>query len=151
MSTSEELLQALPPVLRKMRASVEASKSESATAAAAAVSAAVVTLELGLTPTTINAAGAAVIDPDVAYVQLAHASQITATIAAPAAGQFMLIVQTGTGTAGHTVTLTAGTFNVAGNNTATFNAIGEALLIFGLSATLAIVVANVGTVGMSTV
>lgn len=74
---------------------------------------------------------------------------IAATIAAPAAGRFLVITQIDSGTAGHTVTLTAGTYD--GTNTiATFNALGETLVLFGVTATRFVIVQNIGSVGLST-
>lgn len=73
---------------------------------------------------------------------------IAATIAAPAAGRRLVITQTGAETEGHTVTLTAGTFD--GTNTiATFNAAGETLDLIGLSATRFLILNNIGAVGLS--
>jgi hypothetical protein len=70
------------------------------------------------------------------------------TIAAPAAGRFLIIYQKDAGTAGHTVTLTSGTYN--GTNTiATFDEYGECLVLLGVSATRFLVVSNVGSVGLS--
>ena len=83
------------------------------------------------------------------YVELNSSTPlIAATIAAPAAGRFLVIVQTDAGTAGHTVTLTAGTYD--GTNTiATLNAANESLVLFGVSATRFIIVENVGSVALS--
>ena len=98
-------------------------------------------------PMTAIASGA--IDPTkISYVRLNNTTKIEMTIAKPIAGHFLLITQVDAGTAGHTVTLTAGKYNVAGNTVATFNACGEALLLFGISATEYIIVANVGSVGL---
>lgn len=73
---------------------------------------------------------------------------IAATIAAPAAGRRLVITQTGAETEGHTVTLTAGTFD--GTNTiANFNAAGETLDLIGLSATRFLILNNIGAVGLS--
>lgn len=74
---------------------------------------------------------------------------IAATIAAPAAGRFLVITQIDAGTAGHTVTLTAGTYDGT-NNIATFNAQNETLVLFGISATRFVIVENIGAVGLST-
>ena len=84
------------------------------------------------------------------YVELNNDSaSIAATIAAPAAGRFLVITQTDSGTQGHTVTLTAGTYDGT-NNIATFNAQYESLVLFGVSATRFIIVENIGSVGLST-
>ena len=74
--------------------------------------------------------------------------KIEATVAAPRAGRWLVITQIDGGTAGHTVTLSAGTYN--GTNTiATLNAAGETLVLYGLTATLFAVVENIGSVGLS--
>jgi hypothetical protein len=83
------------------------------------------------------------------YVELNNDSvAIAATIAAPTAGRFLVITQTDTGTAGHTVTLTAGTYDGT-NNIATFNAAGKTLVLFGVSATRFVIVENIGLVTLS--
>lgn len=87
-------------------------------------------------------------------IKLNHATVvIAATLAAPTAGDELFIIDTSpTGTAAHTVTLPAGvTFNAAGNNTATLNALDEMLHIVAASATRWHIVANVGSVALSTV
>jgi len=90
------------------------------------------------------------IDPSLyTWVKLDHSSvKIEATIAAPVAGKFLIISQIDSGTAAHTVTLTAGTWD--GTLTiATFNALGETLILFGVTATRYVIVENVGAVGLS--
>lgn len=87
-------------------------------------------------------------------VELNHASTIiAATLDAPEEGDELLIVDnSGSGTAAHTVTLPAGvTFNTTGNNTATLNAPDEAILIRALSPTRWVIVSNEGSVAFSTV
>ena len=74
--------------------------------------------------------------------------KIEATIAAPTAGELLVITQLDAGTAGHTVTLTAGTFDGT-NDVATFNAAGETLVLVGVSATRYMVVENIGSVAFS--
>ena len=74
--------------------------------------------------------------------------KIEATIAAPVAGKFLVITQIDAGTAGHTVTLTAGTWN-GSNAVATFNAQLETLVLFGITATRFAIVLNLGTVAFS--
>lgn len=89
------------------------------------------------------------IPAEVSYVELNHATtKIEATIAAPAAGRFLVITQTDAGTEGHTVTCTAGDFDGT-NNVATFNAAEETLVLFGISATRFVIVENIGSVGLS--
>lgn len=102
---------------------------------------------------TLTASGAITVGRN-GTVQLNHASVvIAATLAAPTAGDTILIVNnSASGTAAHTVTLPAGvTFNAAGNNTATLNAPDEALLLRALSSTRWYIVVNNGSVGLSTV
>lgn len=103
--------------------------------------------KLTFSETAYTATGA--ISASVSFVALNHSTVACAmTIAAPAAGRFLVIYQKDTGTAGHTVTLTAGTYD--GTTTiATFNAANECLVLFGVSATRFIVVSNVGSVGLS--
>ncbi len=87
-------------------------------------------------------------------VTLAHATVvIAATLAAPVKGDELFIVNTSaSGTVAHTVTLPAGvTFNATGNNTATLDAPEEGLHLIALSTTRWWIVANVGSVGLSTV
>ena len=103
--------------------------------------------KLTLTPTPYIVSGA--ISASVSFVTLNSATPACAmTIAAPAAGRLLVITQIDSGTAGHTVTLTAGTYD--GTTTiATFNALGKSLVLFGVSATRFLIVANVGSVGLS--
>ena len=98
-------------------------------------------------PTTLVASGA--IPSKVSYVELNDTTPlIAATIAAPAAGRLLIITQIDSGTAGHTVTLTSGTYD--GSNTiATFNAQYETLVLFGVSTTRFVIVENIGAVGLS--
>lgn len=99
------------------------------------------------TPTAITASGA--ISASANFVTLSSTTpKIEATIAAPVPGQFLVITQIDAGTAGHTVTLTAGTFDGSAN-VATFNAVGDTLVLFGVSATRYVVVENIGTVGLA--
>jgi hypothetical protein len=99
-------------------------------------------------PTVVTVTGA--IPADVSYVELnTAAGKIEATIAAPAAGRFLVITQIDTGTDGHTVTLTAGVFDASNNDIATFDAAGETLILFGVSATRFIIIENIGSVGLS--
>jgi hypothetical protein len=86
-------------------------------------------------------------------VQLNHATVvIAATLAAPAAGNDLLIVDnSASGTAAHTVTCAAGVTFDGTNNTATLNAPGEALLLVALSATRWFIVLNIGAVALSSV
>jgi hypothetical protein len=86
-------------------------------------------------------------------VQLNHNTVvIAATLDAPVAGDQLLIVDnSASGTAAHTVTLPAGVTFDGTNNTATLNAPGEALLLRALSATRWFIVLNIGSVALSSV
>lgn len=84
-------------------------------------------------------------------VELNHASvAIAATIANAANHQGLFIVKdtSATGTAAHTLTLTAGTFNGT-NNVATLNARDEALVVYFDSAGRGTIIVNVGSVALS--
>lgn len=98
----------------------------------------------------LTASGA--VTAGVQSIELNHASTpIAATIANLANHPGLLVIKdtSATGTAGHTVTLTAGTFD--GTNTvATLNARDEMLVVYVDSAGRGQVVANVGSVGLST-
>ena len=84
----------------------------------------------------------------VSLVTLSKSGVLAATIAAPIAGQLLIITQVDAGTDGHTVTLAAGTWDGT-NDIATFNAKGETLFVVGLSATLFLIITNVGAVALS--
>lgn len=84
-------------------------------------------------------------------VELNHASgAIAATIASAANHHGLFVVKdtSATGTASHTLTLTAGTFNGT-NNVATLNARDECLVIYFDSTGRGTVVLNLGSVGLS--
>jgi hypothetical protein len=84
-------------------------------------------------------------------IELNHATVvIAATIADLANHPGLLVIKdtSATGTAAHTVTATAGTFNGT-NNVATFNALNECLVVWVDSAGNGTVVENVGSVGLS--
>lgn len=97
---------------------------------------------VGIQIATATANGA--IRDDADSVSLDHASVIiAATIAAPRAGRRLVLRHGGLGTTAHTVTLTAGTYD--GSATiVTFNALDEALVLFGVSATRFLIVENLG-------
>lgn len=86
-------------------------------------------------------------------VQLNHATVvIAATLAAPTEGDDLIIVDnSASGTAAHTVTLPAGVTFDGTNNTATLNAPGEALHLVALSATRWFIMENIGSVAFSNV
>ena len=93
--------------------------------------------------------GAQTVDRYVDTIELVHATQIVATIPAGSYHSGLLYIkQTGSGTAGHTVTLTVGTFDGT-NNIATFNAAGEAILVMLDSKGNGTMVINTGSVAMS--
>ena len=84
-------------------------------------------------------------------IQLAHASVvIAATIANAAnhAGLFVVKNTSASGTAAHTLTLTAGTFNGT-NNVATLNAPNECLVVWFDTLGNGTIVENVGSVALS--
>ncbi len=86
-------------------------------------------------------------------VTLAHSTVvIAATLAAPTAGDELLIVNTSLlGTVAHTVTLPAGVTFDGTNNTATLDAPEEALFMKALSPTRWKIITNIGSVGLSIV
>lgn len=85
-------------------------------------------------------------------VELNHASTPVVTTVATAVNM-QGIVQfkdtSASGTAAHTVTLTTGTFNAAGNNVATFNAPDETLVVYFDSAGDGVILINIGSVALS--
>ncbi len=84
-------------------------------------------------------------------VELNHASTIAAaTIADSSNHQGLFVVKntSASGTAAHTLTLTAGTFD-GSNNVATLNAPGECLVVYFDSAGAGVIVENIGTVGLA--
>jgi hypothetical protein len=97
----------------------------------------------------LTASGA--VNPGVKSLELNHATVIIASTIADAKahqGLFAIVNTSASGTAAHTVTLTAGTFN--GTNTiATLNAPLEALFVWFDSAGNGSIVENVGTVALS--
>lgn len=98
----------------------------------------------------LTASGA--ISPDVQIVDLNHASVVIAATVADAAvyaGKVVVFTNTSaSGTAAHTVTLTAGTFDGT-NNVATLNAPAEKLaVLFGQDGN-GTVIANTGSVALS--
>jgi len=99
----------------------------------------------------ITVAGADVCPRYVDSIELVHATQITSVIAdASYHPGLFCIKQTGSGTAGHTVTLTKGSFDGT-NNTATLNAVKECLLVWFDTWGNGTIVENVGSVGLSAV
>ncbi len=86
-------------------------------------------------------------------VLLNHISTIiVATLDAPAVGdQLFIIDNAASGTAAHTVTTASGVTWDGTNNTATFNAVGEALHVIAISATRWFILENIGSVALSSV
>lgn len=98
------------------------------------------------TPSVLTESGQV---PAVTFVQLDHATVKIEAVMTPTVGQLLVISQKDAGTVGHTVT-TAGTFDGT-NNTATFNAANETLVLFGVSATRWVIIQNIGSVALSAV
>lgn len=97
----------------------------------------------------LTASGA--VTPGIQSLELNHASVIIASTIANAVnhqGLFMVKDTSATGTANHTLTLTAGTFNGT-NNVATFNARDEALAVYFDSTGRGTILVNVGSVVLS--
>lgn len=91
----------------------------------------------------------AAIRDDAEFVTLnSSGTALAVTLAAPAPGRFLVISQIDTGTDGHAVTLSAGTWDGT-NDVATFNAAAETLVVFGVSATRFAIVENIGAVALS--
>lgn len=114
----------------------------------AAITSGVVTTVLN-TSQELTASGA--VTPGVQSVELNHATvAVEATIATSLAHQGLFVVKdtSASGTAAHTLTLTAGTFNGT-NNVATLNAPLECLVVWFDSAGAGTIVENVGSVGLS--
>ena len=101
-------------------------------------------LELRESEMTVSGA----ISPDAGFVTLNNTTKIEMTIAAPEAGRLLIISQKDAGTAGHTVTLTAGSYD-GSSTVATFNAQNETLIFFGVSSTRFVIVENIGSVGLA--
>ena len=99
----------------------------------------------------VTATAGGTIAAGVQSVELNHATVIAAATIADAAnhpGLFVVKDTSASGTAAHTLTLTAGTFNGT-NNVATLNAPDECLIVYFDSAGNGTIVENVGTVALS--
>jgi hypothetical protein len=93
--------------------------------------------------------GAQVVAAGVQSLEFNNVTQITSTIADASNHQGLFIVkQIDAGTAGHTLTLTSGTFNGT-NNVATLNADNEALVVYFDSNGDGTIIENVGSVALS--
>jgi hypothetical protein len=94
------------------------------------------------------------IDANANFVAINNATPATAialTIAAPAAGRFLVITKLDAGTASNTVSLTAGAFDAqSGHSQATFNAKHETLVLFGLDSSRFAIIENIGSVSIGT-
>jgi hypothetical protein len=91
------------------------------------------------------------VSPGMQKVELNHATVIVAATIADAslhAGLFVVTDTSASGTAAHTLTLTAGTFNGT-NNVATLNAPAEALAVLFDDAGTGTIIANTGAVALS--
>lgn len=98
---------------------------------------------------TLTVTGA--VTPGIRSVILNHATVVVAATIADAAkhpGLFVVKNNSASGTAAHTLTLTAGTFNGT-NNVATLNAPGEALVVYFDGSGGGLIVENIGTVALS--
>ena len=101
---------------------------------------------------TLTESGAITLGTKSDYVALNSVTPlIAATLASPKQGHLLVIAQTDAGTAGHTVTLTAGSFSTDGDNTLTFNAADECVVLYGVSDSQYIVLHNIGSVALSNV
>lgn len=79
------------------------------------------------------------------------ASGLTMTLAdPPGAGLLLIITQSDSGIAGHTVTAATGAAFDGTNEIATFNAQHETLVLLSVSDTRWVIIANIGGVGLST-
>jgi len=97
---------------------------------------------------TIADSGAQVVLPGVQDLYLNHTTKITATIADSLKHQELLVKQIDAGTAGHTVTLTSGTWD--GSNTIiTLNADNEAIKVSFDDNGDGTILENVGGVALS--
>jgi len=107
--------------------------------------------EQDITAGSVELTATAAVSAGVQSVELNHVSTaIAATIADAAdhAGLFVVKDTSASGTAPHTLTLTAGTFDGV-NNVATLNAPKEALIVYFDSVGNGTILANVGSVALS--
>jgi hypothetical protein len=117
------------------------------TSVSGAITGRIITPDLGFTSTTYVVNGA--ISTAVSYAKLDASSASTVmTIAAPTDGEFRVITCVDASNT-CTVTCTAGDFDGAGGNVATFDAAEETLVLFGVSATRYVIIENIGGVVLS--
>lgn len=102
---------------------------------------------LSIAPLVVTATQSFVKRPT-SFIHLDNTTKIEVTIDAPKVGWLLVIAQKDAGTAGHTVTLTSGTWD--GSNTIlTLNAVNEAVVVLGVSATRFVILENIGSVALS--
>jgi hypothetical protein len=88
------------------------------------------------------------VDDSISFVELhGSATGVDVTLPAPLPGRF-LVISCSDSTNDCTATLAAGTFDGT-NDVATFADAGDALVLFGVSATRYIIIENIGTVTFS--
>lgn len=107
------------------------------------------TSDLGRRSQELTSSGAITINSGL--VLLNHATvAIDGTLDAPAVGdEFLIVNNSASGTAGHNIVLGSGVTWDGTNDTATFDAPGEALHVVAISATRFFILDNVGSVGLS--
>lgn len=101
----------------------------------------------GLKPLTVTATRSMKSDASSMIRLNSTTPAIVLTIDKPVIGHLLVITQIDSGTAGHTVELTTGTYDGT-NNTLTFNALGETVVLLGVTATRYVIVENIGSVGL---
>ena len=105
------------------------------------------------TPAAFELTASGAVTAGVREVDLNHASVLVAATIADFAshpGIFVVKDTSATGTVGHTLTLTSGTFDGT-NNVATLNALGEQLLVYVGADGNGLVLQNTGAVALSAV
>lgn len=108
--------------------------------------------ERGVIQTAKNYTADGAITPKGFATMSANAAALAMTLAAPTPGALLVICDlANSGANNHVVTCGAGITFDGTNNTATFNANYETLVLFAASATRWIIVENIGSVALSTV
>ena len=100
-----------------------------------------------VTPVAYSASGAIAEADNVITIATNTAAY---TIARPTPGRILVITESGAAAGGITVTLTQGTYDGT-NNTATFNAAAETLVLLGISDKRFLILQNIGSVALSSV
>lgn len=85
------------------------------------------------------------------YQLLDDTNPLACTIGVLDPGEVVIISQADSGTAGHTVTLEPGATFDGTNNTATFNALDETLVLLAISSIRFVILGNYGSVALSLV